>query len=302
MLVILSKIGNFFVFMLIGFGLGKSGLVRKEHSALLSKLLMLVFFPCNLLRTMISGFTRETVSRQLPILLCGTAVLTAIALLAWGAGKLSSRDAYERKVIQYSYTVPNAGYMGYPVMQALYGDMILADMMVFVLPVTVFTYTVGYTLLTNGKLSLRRLFNPAVVSLLLGMALGVSALPVPDFVLSVLDQGKACMGPVSMLLTGLVVSEFSLKEAVANKKVWLVSLCRLLFIPAAVCLCLKPFASPALLLCACGCYAMPCGLNTIVFPKLTGEDCRMGAGLAVVSNILALGTIPLMLTLFCGGM
>ena len=27
-------------------------------------------------------------------------------------------------------------------------------------------------------------------------------------------------------------------------------------------------------------HAMPCGMNTIVFPKLVGQDCRTGAGRA----------------------
>ena len=44
-------------------------------------------------------------------------------------------------------------------------------------------------------------------------------------------------------------------------------------------------------------YAMPCGLNTIVFPKLVGEDCSTGATLALMSNLLAVITIPLCISL-----
>ena len=43
---------------------------------------------------------------------------------------------------------------------------------------------------------------------------------------------------------------------------------------------------------------MPCGMNTIVFPKLVGQDCRTGAGLACVTSILCCITIPLCLWLF----
>ena len=45
-------------------------------------------------------------------------------------------------------------------------------------------------------------------------------------------------------------------------------------------------------------FAMPCGLNTIVFPKMVGEDCRVGASLAFLSNICACITIPLVFALF----
>ena len=44
--------------------------------------------------------------------------------------------------------------------------------------------------------------------------------------------------------------------------------------------------------------AMPCGMNTIVFPKLVGEDCRTGAALTCVTSILCCVTIPLCLWFF----
>ena len=45
-------------------------------------------------------------------------------------------------------------------------------------------------------------------------------------------------------------------------------------------------------------YAMPCGLNTIIVPRLIGEDCKPGAALALLSNLLACVTVPLCVLLF----
>ena len=62
---------------------------------------------------------------------------------------------------------------------------------------------------------------------------------------------------------------------------------------ALVKLCGLTFAlMPAVLL-----YAMPCGMNTIVFPKLVEKDCRLGAGTVLVSTALSMLTIPLCLYL-----
>ena len=41
--------------------------------------------------------------------------------------------------------------------------------------------------------------------------------------------------------------------------------------------------------------AMPCGMNTIVFPKLVGEDCKPGAALAFITTVLCIVTIPICL-------
>ena len=42
---------------------------------------------------------------------------------------------------------------------------------------------------------------------------------------------------------------------------------------------------------------MPCGLNTIVFPKLVGEDCSLGAGLVLTTHALSCITLPFWLFL-----
>lgn len=45
-------------------------------------------------------------------------------------------------------------------------------------------------------------------------------------------------------------------------------------------------------------YALPCGLNTIVFAKMVDADCSIGASLAFLSNIFACVTIPIVVSLF----
>jgi len=42
-------------------------------------------------------------------------------------------------------------------------------------------------------------------------------------------------------------------------------------------------------------YCMPCGMNTIIYPKMVGEDCRMGASLVLISSVACVLTIPLCL-------
>ena len=106
------------------------------------------------------------------------------------------------------------------------------------------------------------------------------------------------MAPVSMLLTGIVISEFGIKNMLKDPRVYIISVLRLIFIPAAIggALVLTGFreALPVAVLF----YCMPCGLNTVVFVKNAGGNCEQGAGLALASNIFGCLTIPLILMLF----
>ena len=73
---------------------------------------------------------------------------------------------------------------------------------------------------------------------------------------------------------------------------------RLLVIPFVMAGIASLFFSREIVLATLMMYSMPCGLNTIIFPKLIGEDCEIGASLALLSNVLAIVTIPLGVAVF----
>ena len=155
-------------------------------------------------------------------------------------------------------------------------------------------------MLTKSKVSFKKLINPVTIALVAGAVVGLSGIQLPKIATTFLNKSSACMSPVSMLLTGMVISQYDMKEMLTKKTVYFISAMRLLIIPfalggALLLLGLKDAVIPMLML-----MAMPCGMNTIIFPKLVGEDCQVGASLAFVTNILCCLTIPLCLLVFGG--
>lgn len=185
--------------------------------------------------------------------------------------------------------------MGYALAQVLFGAEGLLHMVLFALPFSFYTYTFGYCMLTNKKISLKRLINHVILSILLGVVFGFFNIKLNRVFETFISKSANCMAPVSMLLAGITLSEFGIKQLASDNKIYIASIIRLVLMPCMIMIALKPFfdviiVRTAVLLCA-----MPCGLNTIVFPKLIGEDCKTGAKLAFVSNIIAVISIPLVL-------
>ena len=218
-------------------------------------------------------------------------------LISYFLPKLLTKRPYERKVYSYSFVITNYGYLGYVLIEAVFGESVLAAFMFFAIPFIIYTYTVGYALLTGGEKPIKRLLNPITVSIVLGMLFGILKIPMPDVLSKVVSMGSSCVGPLSMLLTGITLSGFAIKELLTNKTAYVFCGLRLLVIPAAAVAVCKLIGAdsvlPMILIITC----MPCGLNTIVFPKLIGEDCKPGARLALVSHIISLVTLPLWLSL-----
>ena len=297
-MAVFEQVVILFAFVALGYFLSKSGKVNAQHSKVLSSVLVNVILPFNVLKAFWGNFTMEYLSENYVMVTVSLAVLLVIAVVAFFAGKLFGKNKYVQKVYEYSVVVPNMGYMGYPLAEAMYGAAGLMDLMMFGIPVSLYIYIYGYPILTKTKFNLKELFNPTIVSMIIAMGLGLSGLQMPALVSNILGKGSACMGPISMLLTGIVISEYNLKEILGDVRIYIMSALRLVVIPVIIGAALSLFVSKDIVRIAVLLYALPCGLNTVVFPKLVNENCKIGAGLALVSHLAACATIPLVFWLF----
>ena len=297
MLMVLKQVLVLFSFAAIGFYLAVSKKIKTEHTPILSSLLVNVLLPFNVFKTFSQNFTKDYVLDNYELLIYSSLVILSLTIIMHFVAKLFDKRRYEQNICEYSLIIPNYGYMGYPMAEAIGGATGLLNAMVFGFPISFYTYTVGYCNLSKMKITFRKLFNPVMVSMLLGAIFGFSGVKIPYLLSDLFGKASACMGPVSMLLVGMVVSEFNFKELLSMKRVYIITALRLVIIPVLIGLILMPFNKTAMEVAVIT-FAMPCGLNTIIFPRLVGEDCRIGAGLALLSNILACVTIPLVLALF----
>ena len=107
------------------------------------------------------------------------------------------------------------------------------------------------------------------------------------------------MSPVAMLLTGMTIAQFNLKEILQIKSVYIVTALRLLVFPLLLlgAMLLIPMEK-TMATCAICALSMPMGLNTIVIPSALGKDTKVASGMALVSHVLSCVTIPLIFMLF----
>jgi predicted permease len=226
-----------------------------------------------------------------------TSLLLFLVVFSLLIAKLLTKDKYEQKVYRYSLTLANYAYMGYALCESIFGESGLTDLILFCIPFAIYTYTFGYAMLTGNGKTLKKLLNPMTGAIILGIVFGLTGLELPNVLTSVLSSSSACVAPLSMLLVGITLSAFRVRELVCDIKAYILVAIRLLVIPATVFGLCKLFSLDFVIMPAVMMSCMPCGLNTIVFPKLINEDCLTGAKLAMLSHLFSVATIPLWLTL-----
>lgn len=285
-----------YLFIFSGFLIGKCKKKQTAHSDILSVLLVNLLLPAKVFNTFSQNFTDAFLREKYLFLLASAVLLSLILVGAYFLSRLLSKDDYERKVYRYSLSITNYSYLGYSLIEAVFGESALAEFIFFGIPFIIYTYTFGYAMLTGGRNPWKKLLNPITVSILLGMFCGITGISLPAVLSRTVSMASACVGPLSMLLTGITLSSFSLKEMLGNKTAYIFAALRLVLIPGTVYLLCTLLPLDRILPMALIITAMPCGLNTIVFPKMVGEDCRTGARLALITHAAAFVTVPLWLS------
>ena len=292
-----------FIFMALGFFLNKKRLLPLDDSVVLSKLETYAFVPCLVFSVFYKYCTVENFKQKWAYMLYGAAVMAVSLPIGIVLAKFFAKDGYLKKIYTYSFAVANFSFMGNAVVLGVFGEKVLFDYMIFTLPLNLYVYSIGTASLIptekGGKLSVKTFVNPIFIALILGAVCGLLSVPLPKFITTAISSAGACMSPLAMLLTGFVIGEYSLKTLASDKKVYLASVIRLIILPSAfmaVLLLLKTDKDIIRVsLCAT---AMPLGLNTVVFPAAYGGDTTPGAGMALVSHLISVITIPVMFSIF----
>lgn len=298
------------IFMIIGFTVAKLKVVGKDASGVLSKLENTVFIPALVMGTFMSNFTAEKLGATWRILLFSTVIVLIVIPIATLCTKLASKDNYIRNIYTYGLAFSNFGFMGIPIVSALFPEYEMYYI-IFTLPLWTFIYVWGVPSLLMGeenhslKDKLKALINPMFIALLIGALIGISGIKMPDFITSVVDTCGDCMSPIAMIITGITFANMDIKKVLGNKGLYFITFVRLIVLPLVFggiyTLGVKLFSLdiPAYyFVCMLCSQAMPLGLNTVVIPAAYGKDTSIAAGMALVSHLLSVITIPIILTLF----
>lgn len=297
---VIFQIAVLFSFIFIGFTIRQGGFLPENSAEIFSKLENRILMPAVVINTFRTNCTVKNISEKWVFIAYSTGVLLFCIATGFVASRFLGKTEYLKKVYRYSISVSNFGFVGTAMVSGIYGaeSMELFDYLMFTLPLNLFTYSIGIAWLVpngHGKFSMKNFVNPIFVSIFIGAILGL--LPIPKFrlVTTIINSIAACMSPIAMILTGFVIGGYSFANLFGKWQTYVVAGIRLVFLPTVSVLVLKLFNAPQEAVVATLCAnAMPLGLNTVIIPSAYGKSPDDGASMALVSQLTAVFTIPIL--------
>lgn len=291
-------------FFAAGYLLRRGKLLGKESERVLGTLCTHVFLPAFTFRQVVSNVTPDNLREDGTLLLAGVLWLAGSIPFAFLCRRLLGKTPAEKAALTYLFTFSNYGYFGYPVVAGVFGDGVLGKMILFLIPFSIALNSFGYALfLPDGSgvkgVLIKLMKAPVIWFLFIGIAVGLLRIPLPGAVSGAVEGAGNCMSPCSMLLAGMVLANYPLREMVRGGKGFLVVALRMLGMPLlGTGICLALGLKGYYLLFPLVMLAMPLPLNIVIFPESQGQDAFASARMVCQSIILALATLPPAFALF----
>ncbi len=272
----------------------KTGILPKEAKSIFANLLLYVVLPAMVVNSYLVEYS-EAMSRSI-----GQAFLySALAILAGLAVSLLAHRKQNpaRALCRFGSAFANAAYMGFPLIQALFGaeGLVYASAYVTVFNVLLFTVGVGLMSAENSVRSILKsiLSTPVIFAVVAGLLIYYLRIPVPSVLATTIGYLGSMNTPVSMMMTGMLIAASDMGGVLKDGRLWKTVAFRLLVIPA-VCIGLfmalglkGTVAQVVLLLEAC-----PVAAITSVFAVRYHQADDFAGGLVVVSTLLSVVTLP----------
>ncbi|WP_026892847.1 AEC family transporter [Lacrimispora aerotolerans] len=287
--------GMLFLLVAAGIILRKKGILHEEAKAVLTDLVIYLILPCNIISSFLIEFNLSVLKKFAVILLIATLIQVVSLILA--NVLYNKEEDGRKKVLQYGTVCSNAGFMGNPIAEGVFGAQGLMFASIFLIPQRIVMWSAGVSYFTESpdrKTIVKKVMtHPCIIAVYIGMFFMVTQIQMPQFLEHTIRGVGGCTTTVSMVLIGTILAEVKLKS-ILDWGIVKYTAIRLFFIPLLVFLFCRLFSvDPMLLGVSVLLAGMPAGSTTAILAAKYDGDYIFATKCVVVTTLLSLVTIPL---------
>ena len=296
-LITAQQVAELFILMGLGALGAKTGLLRPEGKQTLSNLLVNLVVPAMIINSYRMDFSPEILRNLLAAFALSilSSLLGLVITLLFTARSKDSRTP----IFRFACVFSNAGYMGLPLISALFGSEGLLYASAYFTIFNLLLWTLGYSIVSGSsdpkKVAGSLLRCPAIYAIVVGLVLYLFQIPLPTLITQPMELLGDMNTPLSMLITGMLIASGDLRRILTDKHIWELTVIRMFFIPvltiaafAALGLFRYGMATQVVLLLEC----CPAAAITSVFAVQFRHDEQFAAGSVVLTTLLSILFLP----------
>lgn len=227
--VLISKLSSMILLTLAGLLFVRLKILKTDDSHAFSRLIISVLQPCLIIRAFQVDLTRDRIFGFVSSLIFGFIVYIIWIFLSMFLKRVFSLNKVEEMTLIYG----NIGNLILPLVQMVLGDEMVFYASALQVPFNLFLWTHCNAVLSGKKKAEFKniLLNSNVIAVYIGLFLMVMRIRLPEIIDTTMGSLAAMVGPLSMIVIGVVIGQKNLRQVFTFKKGYLVAFLRLLAYP-----------------------------------------------------------------------
>lgn len=289
-----------FIYIFVGFIAAKTKIIDDDCVKKVNKVLLYIGQPAMIISSVLDTELDMSIGDVVELFVLAMIMQVLLLIFAYAFTPVYVRNKSDRGLFKFMVAFGNVGFMGIPVITALFGDSAVFMASICMVPFFLFVYSVGIILLKGRakgeRIDFKFLLNPALISTFIAVALFFAELPLPTAVIDASTGLAGMLIPLSMVVIGANLGMCRFSELFVDWRMY------------ALCL-VKLIISPVLMYFICGVFvtnevfhgilvvsaAMPVAALASMLSTEYGTDVRVASRGVFISTLLSLVTIPMVL-------
>lgn len=302
-IMLAEKIAELFLLMFFGFLIVKTGVLKSDDSIVLSKICLYLIMPCVIVMAFQVEFEKSVQAGLLLAFAAAIVIHILLMLLGIVLRKGFSMNEVELASVLYS----NAGNLIIPIVTGVLGQEWVVYSSAFLTVQLIFVWTHGKILFSGEKkLHLSKiLLNPNMIAVYVGFILLFTGMRFPAVLDQAVSSAGSMVGPVSMIITGMLVAGMTPSQLTANRRIYLVAFFRMIFCPGILLILIRlshaadlvPNGKQVLLITLLA--TMTPAASTITqFAQVYHRDAQYAGAINIITTLICIVTMPFFVALY----
>ena len=302
--IVLQQIGMFIIYGILGVLAIKLQILNRNGLDMISKLIVKILMPLLIFTNTINGTEKGEFLQALPILAAAVVYYAILLSTGFALKKCFHMKGNRGRVYHACSAFSNVGFMGIPVVTALFPDKGMIYISVFTVVDQLILWTIGVnlTLPVEGGISytkkekIKKMCNPNTIAILLAVAFIFLGISLPDFMNTALTKTGAMTTPLALIYLGGVFCFVNMGSYLKKIEIYGVMLVKMILLPMLMFFVFLHFpglthemAVTLSVLCA-----MPVMTSLSMMAQSQHSDGDYAAGVSFATTLVSIVTLPVM--------
>ncbi|WP_343348454.1 AEC family transporter [Terrisporobacter petrolearius] len=294
--VIVNQMLVLFIVMIIGYITNKKNILDVNVNKKISSLLLNITAPALILSSVVNRDKAGDPKLVLDIAVLAIILYAILPFLGIFLARILKVPKEDENLYQFMTIFSNVGFVGFPVIESIFGSEAVFFAAIINLVFNVFCYSYGiYLISESNKLSfdIKTLINPGIIVSIIAIIIYITNIEVPLVIKETTSLIGGITTPLAMMLIGSSLGEIPIKEVFLEKRLYPYTFIKQIIMPIIFFSILKPFVTNELILgIIIIVSAMPVATITIMFCNEYEGNINLASKTIFITTLCSVVTIP----------